>query len=247
MVLFIIAAVYYSFKKPYLGVCAWIWVALMAPAEWAFGFSQSFRINLTIVLITFMSYLLIQKDKKGVFGKQGLFIFLFWLVTVISSLNHNTIDPQVISAEFEKFTKVIALYLFVALTIKKEHHINSFIWAVVLALTAYAAMEGVKFMLSLGSHRIVGRAGIIEDRNDLSSSYKYVYSACDLLVDDNKTQVIKNRTDGSGDTQYNSDYRYILSWRVYRSINFSDGIVVKIEQKNFTHSIRRYFAARFIR
>ncbi|MCW8834416.1 MAG: putative O-glycosylation ligase, exosortase A system-associated [Colwellia sp.] len=168
VLIFILAAAYYSFKKPYLGVCAWIWVALLAPANWAFGFSQSFRINLTIVLITVASYLFVQKDKGGVFGKQGGYILMFWILALISTIFHQTVDVDEVLFEFEKFTKVIALYLFVGLTIKKRVHIDTFIWAIVLGLSSYAAMEGVKFILSLGGHRIIGMSGVIEDRNDLA-------------------------------------------------------------------------------
>ncbi len=168
IVIFILAAVYYSFKKPYLGVCAWIWVALFAPANWAFGFSQSFRINLTIVLITALSYLIIQKDKRGTFGKQGGYILMFWVLALISTIFHQTIDFDAMLVEFEKFTKVIALYFFVGLTIKKRVHIDTFIWAIVLGLSSYAAVEGIKFILSFGGYRVVGVAGVIQDRNDLA-------------------------------------------------------------------------------
>lgn len=168
VVIFIFAAVYYSFKKPYLGVCAWIWVALIAPAEWVFGFSQHFRINLTIVIITVLSFLFVQKDKSSIFGTQGIYIFLFWLIALISTSSHLQVNSGDVWFEFTKFTKIIVLYIFVGLTIKKRLHIDTFIWAIVLGLSSFAAMEAVKFIVSLGGYRIVGVAGVIQDRNDLA-------------------------------------------------------------------------------
>jgi probable O-glycosylation ligase (exosortase A-associated) len=64
--------------------------------------------------------------------------------------------------------KIIALFLFVLLVFRRKLHLDTFIWAIVLSISSYAAMEGVKFILSAGGHRIVGRSGIIADRNDLA-------------------------------------------------------------------------------
>lgn len=168
VVIFLFAAIYYSFKKPYLGVCAWIWVALLAPAEWAFGFSQNFRINFTIVIITALSYVFVQKNKSFKLGSLGTLVCLFWVFTLITSVLHQTINDDAMWFEFVKFTKVFALYIFVCLTVFKRIHVESLIWAIVLSLSSYSAMEAVKFMLSFGSYRIEGVAGVIKDRNDLA-------------------------------------------------------------------------------
>ena len=168
VLIFLLAAIYFSFKKPYLGVCAWIWVALLAPANWAFGFSQHLRINLAIVLITMLSYVFVQKDKKVKFGSQGFYILLFCLIGFLSTVTHLQVDSDAVWYELNKFIKVMMLYLFVMLTLKKRLHIDTFIWAIVLSLSSYAAVEALKFIISLGGYRIVGVAGIIEDRNDLA-------------------------------------------------------------------------------
>ncbi len=167
---FLFVAIYYSFKRPYLGLAAWIWIALTAPAEWAFGFSQSFRLNLTIVLVTALSYMFVTKHKS--FPMTGLtfwvLMFGFWtLVTSVFSLSSN---PARVWADWQEFIKILLLFLFVILILRKPLQIDTFIWAIVLAVSAYAAMEAVKFILSGGGHRISGRAGAIADRNDLATA-----------------------------------------------------------------------------
>ena len=70
--------------------------------------------------------------------------------------------------KYNEFVKVLALFIFITLTVKTKRDIDTFIWAIVLGLSAYAGMEAVKFILSGGGHRIVGRSGILQDRNDLA-------------------------------------------------------------------------------
>ncbi|MFA3790736.1 putative O-glycosylation ligase, exosortase A system-associated [Aliiglaciecola sp. SL4] len=165
---FLFVAVYYSFKRPYIGTAAWVWIALTAPAKWAFGFSSHFRLNLTIVLITVVSYMFVQKYKKWQFNGLTFWVLFFGFWTLVTSIANQTSYSAYVWEYWNQFIKVLLLYLFVTLTITKRLHVNTIIWAIVLSISSYAAMESVKFLISGGSHRIVGKAGIIRDRNDLA-------------------------------------------------------------------------------
>ncbi len=165
---FLFVAIYYSFRRPYIGVAAWTWIALIAPVNWAFGFSQSFRLNLTIVLVTMLSYLFVEKHKEFRLNAIGFWILAFGFWTLMSTLFNLNSNPQNVWAYWNQFVKVLLLFFFITLIIRKRLHIDVLVWTIVLGISAYAAMEAVKFILSGGGHRIVGRAGIIADRNDLA-------------------------------------------------------------------------------
>jgi probable O-glycosylation ligase (exosortase A-associated) len=168
MVGFLFVAIYYSFKRPYIGMAAWVWIALTAPAEWAFGFSQEFRLNLTIVLVTALSWLFVTKNKSFKMTGLTFWVLMFGLWTLITTSFHLNSDSDWIWGYWNQFLKILALFFFITLTITKRLHLDTFIWAIVLAISAYAGMEAVKYVISGGSHRITGRAGIIADRNDLA-------------------------------------------------------------------------------
>jgi probable O-glycosylation ligase (exosortase A-associated) len=165
---FLFVAIYFAFRRPFLGVAAWAWIALTAPAEWAWGFSQHFRLNLTIVVVTGLAYLLTTKNKSfQVNGLVGLVLFFgFW--TFVSTAFNLSAEPAWVWDYWIRFVKILLLFVFIVLIFTKRLHIDTLVWAIVLAVSSYAAMEAVKFILSGGSHRITGRAGIIEDRNDLA-------------------------------------------------------------------------------
>lgn len=165
---FLFVAIYYSFKRPYLGVAAWIWIALTAPAEWAFGFSQEFRLNLTIVLVTALAFFFAKDKTPSKFGGIHTWVFLFGFWMLLSTIFSLRIDSGYAWDKMIEFIKVLMLFLFITLTVRRRLHVDTLVWAIVLSISSYAAMEGVKFILSGGGHRIVGRAGIITDRNDLA-------------------------------------------------------------------------------
>ena len=165
---FLFVAIFYAFRRPFIGVAAWTWIALMAPAQWAFGFSNSFRLNLTIVVVTVISYLFVSKDKGFRGNSLGFWILLFGFWTLVTTGFNMNSDPSWVWGYWNQFLKILLLYLFITLAITTRLHIDTLIWAIVLAISAYAAMEAVKFVLSGGGHKVVGRAGIIRDRNDFA-------------------------------------------------------------------------------
>lgn len=165
---FLFVAIFYSFKRPYLGVAAWVWIALIAPVNWAFGFSQSFRLNLTIVLVTVVAYLFVDKNKSFKINALGVWVLLFGFWTLVSTAFNLNTHPASVWAYWNQFAKVLALFFFITMMVRKRLHVDTLVWAIVLAISAYAAMEAVKFVLSGGGHMIKGRAGIIADRNDLA-------------------------------------------------------------------------------
>ncbi|WP_286264205.1 putative O-glycosylation ligase, exosortase A system-associated [Thalassotalea atypica] len=168
LVIFLFIAIYYTFKRPVAGVAAWVWIALMAPTEWVFGFSQAFRLNLTIVVFTALSYFVWKEKSSLKFTSIHFWVFLFGFWMLISTIFNIRLDSGFAWFKFTEFMKVLVLFLFVSLVIRTKKDIDVFIWAIVLGLSAYAAMEAIKFILSAGSYRITGRSGILQDRNDLA-------------------------------------------------------------------------------
>lgn len=159
---------YHAFKRPYVGVCAWIWVAMMAPTNWAFGFSNSLRLNFTIVLVTFTAYIYAYKNKHMNLGAVGTLMFMFLLQAGISTATQNTLDSAKVFVYFTDHIKVALLFFAVALILRTKIELITFIWCIVFAVSAYAGMEGLKFILSGGGHEVIGRAGVIIDRNDFA-------------------------------------------------------------------------------
>ena len=165
---FLFVAIYFSFKRPYLGVAAWVWIALTAPADWTFGFSQAFRLNLTIVLVTFISYMFSKSKGDFKFTNIHFWVLFFGFWMLVSTMFNLRIDSEYAWSKMIEFIKVLALFVFITLTVRKRLHVDTVIWAIVLSISSFAAMEAFKFVVSGGGYRIVGKAGIIADRNDLA-------------------------------------------------------------------------------
>ena len=191
LVAFLIIAIYYSFKKPYIGVAAWIWIALFAPTNWAFGFSQSFRLNLTIVISTALAYLFCKEKYKFHFTSLHFWVFLFCFWMLLSTIFNLRLSSEYAWTKYIEFLKVITLFVFISLTVRTKKAIEVMVWSIVLSISAYAAIEAVKFILSAGGHQIVGRSGIIADRNDLAVAINMCLPLSFYLWTQTKHQYLK--------------------------------------------------------
>ncbi|EHR42200.1 putative O-glycosylation ligase, exosortase A system-associated [Alishewanella jeotgali] len=163
---FLIVTIYFCFKRPFIGIAAWAFIALLAPANWAFGFSNSLRLNFTVALVTILSYIFAHKQKTFKFNALSFWILAFAVWTLISSIY--AFNSSYALSYWNQFIRVLLFYYFITLILNKKLHIDTLIWAIVLAVSSYAAMEALKFILSGGSHMIKGRSGALGDRNDFA-------------------------------------------------------------------------------
>lgn len=159
---------YFCFKKPFIGISMWLWVALFFPKGWVYGFASGFRYNLIIVAATIISYLVMKEKQKNQWDSLSWVVLLFLFWTFITSIFTISV-PEVVWNEWVEFFKICLLYFFAVAILRTETHINTMIWAVVLSLGFYSVVEGLKYISSGGGHVLAGMGGhVLGDRNDLS-------------------------------------------------------------------------------
>ncbi len=184
--------VFYAMRRPFIGVAAWAWITFAYPAGWAWGYSTNFRMNFTVAVLTFIGYIFL-KDKPNVkIDKVMFFIVLFWCLGFVSTLNSQSLLIEFVWGKFEEFTKVILFYFAIVLIVNKKIHLDTLIWSIVLSVSSYAAMESFKFIVSLGSHRVVGFSGhLLGDRNDLAVAINMALPLIIYLIGQTKHQLLK--------------------------------------------------------
>lgn len=184
--------VFFALRRPFIGVCAWIWVAMAFPAGWAWGFSSSLRINFTVAILTFVGYIFYKNKAKLRLDGISVLIAIFWLIALISTFTTQSLLKEFVWSKFFDVSKILLLYIAVILIIEKKLHIDTLIWAIVLSISAYAGMEAVKFILSGGGHRVAGHAGhVLGDRNDLVVAINMGLPLLIYLIGQTKHKLLK--------------------------------------------------------
>ncbi len=182
---------YAVFKRPFIGAAMWLWVAMFFPNGWVYGFAASFRYNLIIVVCAVISYLCWKDKEKNEHDLLTFLILFFLLWTLLTSIFTLSI-PEIVWSEWVEFLKITLLFVFTITVVRTQLHLNVLIWALVLSIGFYGCLEGLKYIVSGGGHRIAGLRGhILGDRNELALAFNMLLPLLAYLIHISKMKIIK--------------------------------------------------------
>lgn len=169
-------------KRPFIALGMWVWTALFFPNGWVYGPASGIRYNLLFTGVAVLAYLAMKNKPTFRPGGLGCLVFFFFLWTTFSTIL--TIGrPDVAWEIWNRFAKIIALFLFVLLIVEKKLHIDFILGCVVLSVGFYANLESLKFILSGGNHMIHGMSGhVLGDRNELAIAFCMTLPICYYLL-----------------------------------------------------------------
>ena len=148
----------FTFKRPQIGVLAWLWISVMNPHRLTYGFIYSFPLLDFIVLVTMFSCLInYKKASFPSFNSILILLVIFYLWTCLTTFFG--VDSDLSHGDWLAFTKTLLLMVFILLYMNKKH----WLFATVAVFTLSIAMTGVKgglyTVLTGGGSRIFGPPG----------------------------------------------------------------------------------------
>lgn len=183
--------IYLIFKRPFVGAALWIWSSLFIPDVWAWGIATVVRFNFTVVMVSILSYLLYSHKEKLAWSWTATFVLAFYIWFSISSalaISNTEIPFQ----WWDTLTRIIALFFFCQLVLTRKLHWDVFIWAMMLALGGYGAVEAVKYLLSGFNHSIVGIPwSPLSDRNLLAVGLNMMIPMAIYLRSQTRSMVLR--------------------------------------------------------
>lgn len=156
------------FKRPFVGVLVWTWIALLNPHREAFGFSSSLRPNLLIVLVTLLAFAFSSEPKKWPGGALAMNFAAFMVWTTICLIVAP--DPETSFVFYNDFVIKMAIHMAILLVlINSAHRLIALVWTYALSLGYHAVKIGLVTIKSggiIGSYTGFGPADtMLEDRN----------------------------------------------------------------------------------
>ena len=177
------------FVRPHLGAALWAWTAMLVPNALLHGFGQSLRYNLVIAAATLVAWFVSKEPKKIDFNITFLFLFLFLVWTSIATAV-GVAPEEVRWGELEELIKIIIFTVVVGGLITTRLRIYTILFGLCLGMGFHGSIEGLKFIVTGGSHHIFGPGGSIGDNNHFALAmvfllpfvyYLFSYSANRLV------------------------------------------------------------------
>ncbi|MFT6212166.1 MAG: putative O-glycosylation ligase (exosortase A-associated) [Alphaproteobacteria bacterium] len=160
------------FSRPFVGILAWSWFAIMNPHRETHGFAYAFQFNMIIAAITFIGIFTSAEKIKPIKGFAIYVMGAFFAWTFITTFS--ALDPTTSWVFFNATPSRTYIYVIMLIfLVNREERMIALIWIIVISLGYYGASIGMVGLLSAG--RNIGRADnfgptntMIQDRNHMT-------------------------------------------------------------------------------
>lgn len=146
----------FVFKRPWIGILLWTWLAYMNPHRQTWGFAYDFPFSMVVGLVTITAFLFAKEKKEMLWTRETvlLLIFVVWMfATTLFSLY-----PDQAWLQWNKVWKIQLMVFLVAMIIKDRHQVHWMIWVIALSLGYYGVKGGIFTILHGGEFRVQGPA-----------------------------------------------------------------------------------------
>ncbi len=168
--LVILALLPACFRRPFVGLCAFSWLAYMRVQDLAWDWARDVRWSYYVAVLAFAGFLLLRERGKPLFlpdARCYLMLALALLLGLGVVFSEHPDARQV--ARYLEFVKIVAVALFTTALVTDRERLRMLLWVIALSLGFYGAKSGLWGLLTLGRGQILrGPGGMLADNNDLS-------------------------------------------------------------------------------
>lgn len=146
-----------ALRRPWIGVLLWVWVSIMNPHRYTYGFAYDAPVAMLAAVST-LAGLLFTREKESPFKAAPaawLAAFAVWIT--ISWLMG--LDPAGDFAQWDKVMKILLMVFIAIALIRTKMQIFVLCWVLTMSITILGAKGGVFTVMTGGSYRVWGPEG----------------------------------------------------------------------------------------
>lgn len=167
--LIVLGSIPYAFRRPFIGLIVFSWLAYMRVQDLCWGFARTMRFSYFVAIAMFLGFFIF--EKKSFLRKEprtALFLFLAVLVSISVFATRYEVTPTVIQYYME-YLKIMAVSLFTIAVVDTPDKLRMLVWTIALSLGFFGVKSGLWGVLTGGRSQILnGPGGMLGDNNDFS-------------------------------------------------------------------------------
>lgn len=155
-------------KRPWIGVLMWLWISVMSPQRYAFGFANDFPFAAIVAVTTLVAMLKEKNQVKFPINATTVLFILFPLWMCVTSIF--ALETYGVYDRWKSLMKIFFFLLVAASLINSRQQVERLVWVIVFSVGFYGVKGGIFTILSGGSSRVYGPPGdgFMSDNNAIS-------------------------------------------------------------------------------
>jgi len=158
-----------SFRKPFLGLLLFSWLAYMRPQDLCWGFARTMRLSFFVGLAMVLGWWANEGGRRRFTYwdvRTKAMVVLAMFITV--SYAFAEIHDEYTNKYFAEYLKIILVALFTAGQVDSPARFRVMLWTIALCLGFFGIKGGVFGVLGGGRQILRGPGGMLEDNNDFA-------------------------------------------------------------------------------
>lgn len=156
------------FKRPYIGLLVFSWLAYMRVQDLTWGFAKHMRWSFYVMVLTFVGFVRQARGNYFIANYRTYVLIAIMIMGGIGLCLATQADSRHFSRYFE-FVKIICIALFTTALVNDKERLRIMLWVIALSFGFYGLKSGVGGVLSGGNMIIkTGPGGMLKDNNDFA-------------------------------------------------------------------------------
>ncbi|MCA8941410.1 MAG: putative O-glycosylation ligase, exosortase A system-associated [Planctomycetes bacterium] len=157
-----------AFRRPFVGLCVFSWLAYMRPQDLCWGFARSLRLSFLAGITMMAGYFAFEFGKRSFTRSTGRgWLMIGVLVCVTASLFVAYEVDEYVMTYYSEFVKIIAIALFTIGQVDTKQRLRAVLWIIALSLGFYGVKGGLWGVMTGGVIK-QGPGGMMGDNNDFA-------------------------------------------------------------------------------
>ncbi len=167
----VLSALPTAFRRPYLGLLLFSWLAYMRPQDLCWGFARDMRFSFLVGLVMIAGWYAHESSARRFWRPEPrtiAMLVLGGLVTVSLALAGASVGDAYVMHYYFEFLKIIVVALFTTGQVDSRQRLRWILWTIAASLGFYGIKNGVLGVLAGGAPILRGPGGMLEDNNDFA-------------------------------------------------------------------------------
>jgi probable O-glycosylation ligase (exosortase A-associated) len=158
-----------AFRRPYVGLLLFSWLAYMRPQDLCWGFARGMRFSFMVAIAMVIGWFAHESHLRPFWRRDfrtGAMIALVALTLV--SFAFATNQSTYVVTYLLEFVKIVVIALFTTGQVDSRQRLRWLLWTIALCLAFFGIKGGLFGVLSGGRPILRGPGGMLEDNNDFA-------------------------------------------------------------------------------
>lgn len=158
-----------SFRRPFLGLLLFSWLAYMRPQDLCWGFARSMRFSFFAGIVMVAGWWAHERGRVP-FARWDVRTRLLVVLAVLVSLSYLLAQHQTAyyTRYWLEFLKIMVVALFTTGQVNSRQRFRYMAWTIAICLGFFGVKGGVFGLLTGGARILRGPGGMMEDNNDFA-------------------------------------------------------------------------------